>query len=145
MVESLNGKTIGFWVNKGEVYVELLGYEPVHFKPETIREITKSLETLADEAERTQPRELKIDFDEIYAYLEQPKAHEPTTKPKGEPLTFAQTQEEPFRSFANEQGKKFNGVGVKLGIKGAKLFGPNVHKTDEELFKQIYGNCYWEE
>lgn len=140
MTESLNGKTLGFWVKDGKVHLELLGYEPINLKPETVRDISKTLEALADEAETTQRRELKIDFEEIYKYMEQE-----SPKPERAPLTYAQTQAEPFRSFINDQGKKFNGLGISVGIGASKLFGPNKHKTEEELFQQIYGKCHWEE
>lgn len=140
MAESLNGKTLGFWVKDGKVHLELLGYEPINLKPATVRDISKTLEALADEAEKTIHHEVKIDFDEIYDFLGKAE-----TKPNPEPLTYAQTQAEPFRPFINDQGKKFNGIGIKFGVAAAKMFGPNKEKTEEDLFQQIYGKCHWAE
>lgn len=137
MAENLNGKTVGFWVENGEVFIELMDYEPVKLKPENVRTIAKTLYELAEKAEQSQRRELTINFDEIYEYLEQNEQPEPA------PLTFAQTQAEPYRPIIGKNGKRLNGYGINLGLLIPQAFAQG--KTKEELFQEIYGPCHWEE
>lgn len=140
MTDNSNQKLIAFSVEKGNVSIEIVGNKPFRISPETAKELANTLNLVAEEAEKTSRHEVKIDFDEIYDFLGKAE-----TKPNRAPLTYTQTQAEPFRSFINDQGKKFNGIGISVGIGASKLFGPNKHKTEEELFQQIYGKCHWEE
>lgn len=137
MTENLNDKTVGFWVGKGKVHIELMGFELMKLNSEYVREIAKAMYELAEKAEQGQPRGLTIDFDKIYEYLEL------SEKPDPEPLTFAETQAEPTRPFIGFGGKRYNGHGVRLGLTIPKAFARG--KTEEELFQEIYGPCHWEE